>query len=123
MESLETFKEIFKSYDNNFDQAALDSAKSVLTKQDARAFETPNSLMGVLQNINTYDLPNDYVADQQQALANMSLSQAKSVMKKYMDSDKMIYLVVGDAETQLPRLKSLGMGNVTLLNKDGNRVK
>ena len=123
LESLETFKEIFKNYENNFDQAALDSAKSILAKQDARAFETPNSLMGVLQNINTYDLPNDYVADQQKALANMSLAQAKSVMKKYMDSDKMIYLVVGDAETQLPRLKSLGMGNVTLLDKDGNRIK
>ena len=123
LESLETFREIFDNYEENFDQAALDSAKSILAKQDARAFETPNSLMGVLQNINTYDLPKDYVAEQQQTLANMTLAQAKDTMSKYMDSDKMIYLVVGDAKTQLPRLKALGLGKVTQLDKDGNRVK
>jgi len=123
LESLQTFKTIFKDYANNFDQDALDSAKSVLAKQDARAFETPNSLMGVLQNINTYSLPSNYVANQQQALTNLTLDQAKSAMNKYMDSDKMIYLVVGDAKTQLPRLKELGMGKVTVLDKDGNTVK
>ncbi|MGB0835879.1 MAG: M16 family metallopeptidase [Psychrobium sp.] len=123
LESLETFREIFENYEKNFDQAALDSAKSILTKQDARAFETPSSLMGVLQNINTYDLPKDYVAIQQQALATMTLTQAKDTMSKYMDSDKMIYLVVGDAKTQLPRLKALGLGKVTQLDKDGKGVK
>lgn len=123
LESLETFREIFENYEKNFDQAALDSAKSILTKQDARAFETPSSLMGVLQNINTYDLPKDYVAIQQQALATMTLTQAKDTMSKYMDSDKMIYLVVGDAKTQLPRLKALGLGNVIELDKTGNRIK
>jgi zinc protease len=123
LESLQTFKDIFKDYANNFDQDALDSAKSVLAKQDARAFETPNSLMGVLQNINTFDLPNDYVANQQQALVNLTLEQAQTSMKNYMNIDKMIYLVVGDAKTQLPRLKELGMGKVTVLDNDGNKVK
>jgi len=28
----------------------------------------------------------------------------------------MTYLIVGDAETQLPRLKKLGLGEVQLLN-------
>ena len=123
LESLETFKEIFKDYINNFDQAALDSAKSVLAKQDARAFETPNSLLGVLLNIDTYGLPKDYVANQQQALADLTLAQAKAMLTKYMNSDKMTYLIVGDAKTQLPRLNALGMGRVTLLDTNGNKVK
>lgn len=123
LESLETFKGVFENYKNSFDQMALESAKSILTKQDARAFETPDSLMNVLQNINTYNLPTDYVAKQQQALAKLTLKQAQNTMGKYMDSNKMIYLIVGDAKTQLPRLKTLGMGKITLLDKDGNRIK
>ena len=123
LESLQTFRDIFKSYADNFDQAALDSTKSVLAKQDARAFETTGALMGMLQNVSSYNLANNYVEVQQKALSNLTLKEAKASISNYMDRDKMIYLVVGDAKTQLPRLKELGLGEPTLLDNDGNKVK
>ena len=123
LESLQTFRDIFTDYANNFDQAALDSTKSVLAKQDARAFETTGALMGMLQNVSSYNLANNYVEQQQEVLSNLTLAQAKASIANYMDHDKMIYLVVGDAETQLPRLKELGMGQPILLDTDGNKVK
>jgi zinc protease len=35
----------------------------------------------------------------------------------------MVYLVVGDAETQLPRMKELGLGEPIVLDRKGNVVK
>lgn len=123
LESLQTFREIFDSYTTSFDEASLDSAKSILAKQDARAFETTGNLIEVLKNITTYDLGTDYVAKKQQALNNMPLAKAKQLLKTYMDKDKMVYLVVGDAKTQLSRLNKLGLGDAILLNKEGELIK
>ncbi len=123
LESLQTFRDVFDNYTASFDQAALDSTKSILAKQDARAFETTGNLIGVLKNITTYGLGTDYVARKQQALNDMTLATAKHLLNKYMDKDKMVYLVVGDAKTQLSRLQELGLGKAILLDKNGNRVK
>jgi len=123
LESLQTFRDIFDNYTRSFDQTTLDSTKSILAKQDARAFETTDNLIEVLNNISTYDLSLGYVADKQQALSAMELATAKQLLTTYMDKDKMVYLVVGDAKTQLARLKDLGLGEPVLLDKQGNKVK
>ena len=48
---------------------------------------------------------------------NMSIAQIRKLSEQYLDPNKMIWLIVGDAKTQLPRLKELGFGEATLLNK------
>lgn len=123
LESLQTFREIMLDYVQNFDEAVLTSTKSVLSRADARAFETTNSLMGVLQNISSYGLPKNYVVQQQRTLANLTLEQAQQTLSEYLDPDKMIYLVVGDAETQLARVNELGLGAAVVLDTSGNPVK
>ncbi len=47
----------------------------------------------------------------------MSVERIRSLAKKYTDPSKMIYLVVGDAATQLEGLKELGYGEAELLNQ------
>jgi zinc protease len=123
LESLQTFREIMFDYSKNFDADALSSTKSVLTKSNARAFETTDSLMGVLQNISSYGLSENYVAKQQQVLSDMTLEQAKAMLTKYVNPQTMIYLVVGDAATQLERVKELGLGEPILLDSQGEPVK
>ncbi|PKG82458.1 peptidase M16 [Colwellia sp. 75C3] len=123
LESMQTFREIMANYSDGFDDNALAMTKSVLTKSNARAFETTGSLMGVLQNISSYDLASNYVEKQQTALQHMTLEQAKATISTYINPDKMVYLVVGDAETQLPRMKELGLGEPIVLDKKGNVVK
>lgn len=122
LESLQTFREIMANYIADFDATALEETKSVLSRSSARAFETTNSLMGVLQNISSYQLPKDYVAKQQATLANMTLEQAQQTLADYINPDKMVYLVVGDAETQLERVKELGLGDPIVLDTAGNPV-
>ncbi len=123
LESLQTFREIMFNYSKDFDETALKNTQSVLTKSNARAFETTGSLMGVLQNISSYSLANNYVELQQNTLNTMTLAQAKAIIAKYIDPDKMVYLVIGDAQTQLPRMKELGLGEPIVLDKNGDVIK
>ncbi len=123
LESLQVFQEIITDYAKGFNEEVLASTKSVLTKSNARAFETTGNLMGVLQNISSYGLTSNYVSKQQDSLNNMTLQQANKTIARYIDPDKMIYLVVGDAETQLARVTELGLGEPVMLDIDGNPVK
>ena len=52
----------------------------------------------------------------------MTLDEHKSLAQKYINPDKMIYLIAGDKATQLDKLKGLGFGDPILLDKNGNKV-
>mgnify|MGYP000064513200 CR=1 FL=1 len=123
LESLQTFREILGNYGKAFDEDALANTKSVLQKSNARAFETTGSLLNVLENISSYDLSQDYVKEQQQQLQALTIEEAQAAISSYINPDKMVYLVVGDAKTQLPRMQELGLGEPILLDKNGIRIE
>ena len=88
-----------------------------MIKSNARAFETAGSKLGMLENISKYGWKPDYVKDREAIVKNMTVAQIRELAQKYLDANKMIWLVVGDAKTQLPGLKALGFGEPILLNK------
>jgi zinc protease len=47
----------------------------------------------------------------------MTVAQIRDLSERYLDPNRMIWVVVGDAKTQLARLKELGFGEPILLNK------
>ncbi len=51
------------------------------------------------------------------------LTQAQATINKYINPDKMVYLVVGDAKTQLPRMKGLGLGEPIILSRIGEVIQ
>ncbi|NMP30606.1 insulinase family protein [Thalassotalea sp. M1531] len=122
LESLEIFKDLVGNYAETFEQSDLDTTKNLLMKQKSRYFETINNVVGMLDTISEFDLPHNYIEQQQQELQSMTLQQAKAIYNKHADEQQMIYVVVGDAKTQLNRMKSLGYGDPIVLDKDGNRL-
>ena len=48
----------------------------------------------------------------------MTVEKIKSLAQTYLDPSRMVWLVVGDAKTQLPRMKELGFGEPILLNAE-----
>jgi zinc protease len=46
----------------------------------------------------------------------MSQQKIKQLANQYLQPDRMIWLVVGDAATQLDRMKELGYGEAVRLN-------
>jgi zinc protease len=63
-----------------------------------------------------YGFGDDYVEKESQAIKNFTLEDYKGSAQQYIRPDKMIYLVVGDATTQLKPLEGLGYGKPVLIN-------
>ena len=76
----------------------------------------------MISNIATYDLPFDYIKNQEEIVRSMTIDSHNALVNKYIRPDEMIYLVVGDAATQLNGMKSLGFGNPVILDKEGNSL-
>lgn len=118
-ESVELFKEILDGYQKDYSEEDLSITKNTLIKQNALAFETLNDKMSVLQNISTFDLPMDYIKQQEKVVEGMTLDGAKSLIGNYLNPEKMIYVVVGDAKTQAENLEKVGLGKPIMVDKDG----
>lgn len=117
LESLQLIKDILEAYPKTFTEQDLATTKGFLVKSNARAFETANAKMGMLDNISRYGWKPDYVMTREGVVKAMTLDRIKELSAKYLAPDHMIWLVVGDAKTQMPRLKELGLGEPVLLNK------
>jgi zinc protease len=117
LEAAQLIKSILQDYGKNYSDKDLETTKSFLIKSNARAFETAFAKLAMLDNISKYGWKYDYVKDREQIVKNMTVQQIKDLSGKYLDTNKMIWLVVGDAKTQLPRLKELGFGEPILINK------
>ncbi|HQJ47102.1 MAG TPA: hypothetical protein PK195_10685, partial [Ignavibacteriaceae bacterium] len=94
-----------------------------LIKSNALIFETIGALRGMLTQIVKYDLPFNYIKLQEKQIEGMTFDEHKMLAQKYINPDKMIYLVAGDQATQFEPLKKLGLGDPILLDKDGNEIK
>ncbi len=117
-ESVELFKEILDNYGSDFSAEDMSSTKTSILRSNTQSYETLGSLVGILQNISTYDLPLDYVKKEEATLKSMDVAEAQRLITEYMNPDKLIYVVVGDGKTQLKRLDNIGLGKPVLVNKD-----
>ncbi|MEL7532461.1 MAG: pitrilysin family protein [Bacteroidota bacterium] len=107
---------ILRDYGPTFSEADLETTKSFLLKSNARAFETLRAKEEILANIADYGWSPNYVLQRQEIVQAMSVEKIQALAKQYIRPDQMIYLIVGDAETQLAALEGLGYGKAILLN-------
>jgi zinc protease len=117
LESAQLIKSILQEYSKTFSEKDLDTTKGFLIKSNARAFETSDAKLNMLDTIGKYGWKYDYVKEREQIVKEMTLQRIKDLSAKYLNADKMIWLVVGDAKTQLPRLNELGFGEPILIQK------
>lgn len=116
-ESVDLIKEILADYPATFTDEDLENTKSFLIKSNARAFETLGAKLGILQTMSSNNWTADYLSEQQEIVQNITLEEIRELAEKYVNPDRMIYLVVGDARTQMDRLRGLGYGDPVLLNE------
>ncbi|EMR01377.1 Peptidase M16 inactive domain protein [Cesiribacter andamanensis AMV16] len=118
-EAVETFKTILEQYGENYGEAELEKTKQALLRQDARAYETPYQKLSVLHTISTFNMPKDYMQRNQSLIRNMDLQNSKALIRQYMNPSQMVFLVVGDAQSQLSRMSELGLGKPIVLDRNG----
>ncbi|MDX1284308.1 MAG: pitrilysin family protein [Draconibacterium sp.] len=116
-ESVQIFKDEIEKYRNGIADEDLQFTKDALLKSNARRFETLGALHGMLRSISAYDLPFDYVKDEEATINSMTVDSHKALAEKLIQPDNMYYVVVGDAETQLDALKNIGLGEPVLVEK------
>jgi zinc protease len=116
LESALLIKDILEQYGDTFSTADLDVTKNFMLKSKARSFETLAAKIGLLQDLSAYGWPYDYVKDQDEIIRAMTIERIQELAAKYIRPDRMIYLVVGDAESQYERLSRMGFGDAIKLN-------
>jgi len=122
LESLEIFRDLITNYASTYSQDDLDVTRNKLIKSNALRFETLGSLINMLDNISKYNLPVNYIANQQDVLTGMTVEDVQQLANDYLNGENMIYVVAGDAKTQLELIKNLGFGEPVLLDRDGNKL-
>ena len=116
-ESVSLIKEILANYGKNFNENDLEVTKGYLIKSNARDFETLSDKLGMLNEISNYNYADSYAKKREDIVKNSTTAEIKRLSEKYLNPDKMIYLIVGDAETQLKKLEQIGFGKPILLNE------
>lgn len=114
LESVQIFKQLMEEYREGIADEDLVFTKNALIKSNAREFETLRSLLYMLQNISMYDMPMDYIKGEEEIVNNMTLEQHRDLALKYIDPNKMYYVVAGDAATQMDLLEDVGFGKPVL---------
>ena len=118
LESVELIRDILADYAEGFTADDLEATQSYLVRSNARAFETLRSKIGMLEKISTLGFPLDYVVERERVVDNMTLERVRKLARRYVDPARMVVLVVGDAQTQLPRLSAVGLGGPILIDRD-----
>jgi len=119
LESLELIKSIVEGHGAGFDETDLAATQGFLLRANAGALETIGAKLRVLRNMSAYGFPADYLLEREGVVRAMTLERIRELAEDYLEP-AMIWLVVGDAKTQLGRLRALGLGDPVRLDRDGN---
>jgi zinc protease len=114
-ESVKIIKDEMEKYRNGIDEKSLQFIKNYLILSNALRFETNSSLVDMLSTMSKYGLPDDFIKKDENVIKNMTIEEHKAITDKYIVPDKMYYVIVGDASTQLKPLEKIGFGKPILV--------
>jgi zinc protease len=84
-------------------------------KNNALRFETLGNLLSMLNTMTSFNLPADFIKQEEKFIRSLTIEKQLELVNKYIDPSKMYYVVVGDAKTQLDDLEKVGLGKPILL--------
>jgi len=116
----EVMKEINNYAANGIREDEIVFMKSALGQRDALSYETGGQKAGFIARILEYQLPANFTETQNKILQSMSKAEIDALAKKWLQTDKMNILLVGDKEKILPGLQKFGY-EIVELDTDGNR--
>lgn len=115
LESVQIIRDLMTKYRAGVSQEDIDFTRNALLKGNALRFETQRALLGMLGTMSAYGLPDDYIAQEENYVRNLTADEVNATVQKYIDPMRMYYVVAGDAATQMKDLKKLGFGEPQLI--------
>jgi zinc protease len=116
----EVMKEINNYAATGITAEELEFTKSALGQRDALLYETPSQKSGFVARLLEYNLEGTYVDVQNKILSEMNKSQSDALAKKWLQTNNLNILLVGDKAKIMEGLKKFGYPIVEL-DVDGNR--
>ena len=116
LEAMQLFKSCISTYGEQFTEQSLVKTKDTMFKENAAAFEMPDARLDLLSEMTVDGLPVDDLKRQEQLLKRMTLPEAKACIRNWLDYDRMFFVVVGDAASQLDRIRKSGLGEVKVVD-------
>jgi zinc protease len=115
LESIKIFKDEMEKYRNGISENDLQFIKNCMIRSNALRFETNGSLVGMLSTMSKYGFPDDYIKKEENVIMNITREEHKAITDKYIVPDKMYWVIVGDAATQMKQLEKIGFGKPILI--------
>lgn len=117
----EMYKEVKNYFDKGMTPAELQTTRNSINQSDALQYETSFAKAGFLAQILSYNLPANYAETQNQIVNTITVEELNGVVKKYLDPQQMVIVIVGDEGDIKAGLKKLGIAKVTTI--DPNKIK
>jgi zinc protease len=125
MESMAEIRRELVEYlgDNPATDEEIDKVKSNNTLSLPGRWETASAVLRDIGEIVTFDLPDDYWDTYADSVRNVSGEQIATAADAVIKPDNLIWVVVGDREKIESRVRELELGEITLLDPDGNELQ
>ena len=116
---VEIVKELNKYKEKGISQEEFNFTKDALLASEALEYESNGQKAGYMMQMAMRKLPENYAAQQQEILKNMTREELNELAKKNLQTDKMTIVVAGDMLLLKDRLEKLGYGKVQMLDPSG----
>ncbi len=103
-------------------QAELERVQRSNTLSLSGRWETNQAVLAAVNEIVSYGLPDDYWNNYAQSLNELSLEDVSGAARNTVDPDALTWVVIGDRQRIEAELKALDMGEIRLIDTDGNPV-
>ena len=100
--------------------AELDDSKKSLTLTLAGQWETGNAVAGSLAEIVRFGYDDRYFDGYASRITGLSLDQVQAAARSTVDSDHLVWVVVGDRAKIEPGPRELKLGDLRVIDADGN---
>lgn len=69
-----------------------------------------------------YGFPADYILRREEIVREMTVERIRGLAAGHLDADGMVWLVVGDARTQLDSFRGLGLREPVVVDREDRSV-
>jgi zinc protease len=101
-------------------EVATSKKRSTLTLPGR--WETARAVARDIAEIVRFGLPDDYWSNYAELVAELDVAELDAVTKRMLKPDRLTWVVVGDLDVIEGEVRSLGFGDVRILDVDGNPV-
>jgi len=86
------------------------------------AYQTSDAVLGVMTKIVKFGWPDDYVSTLNDRIEGVTPATAEAALKEVVKPEAMTWVVIGDLRKIEESVRALGIGDVEVINPDGQAV-